>query len=34
VHVKRANTHGLHYYSVDGVNWTAAAGQACECMPL
>ena len=28
VHVNRANTHGLHYYSTDGVQWIAAKGQA------
>ena len=24
VHVKRANTHGLHYWSLDGLAWTSA----------
>jgi len=28
VHVNRENTHGLHYYSDDGVCWTASKGKA------
>eukprot|EP00040_Diaphanoeca_grandis_P013722 m.69345 g.69345 ORF g.69345 m.69345 type:complete len:396 (-) comp24079_c0_seq2:118-1305(-) len=28
VHIGRNNTHGLHYYSVDGVEWTAASSPA------
>jgi len=27
VHVNRQNTHGLHYYSTDGINWKASPGR-------
>ena len=28
IHVGRPNTHGLHYFSLDGVEWVASAGFA------
>jgi hypothetical protein len=27
VHVRRENTYGLHYFSLDGVKWTASPGK-------